>query len=137
MELKVVSLKDALNHEGKAVVVDAELRRMHDLADFAQDFSFICKKEGEGAKLLSIKEAFNYRGKGNVKAISPDMSETMTLEEFQEGFFFLILNDDEDEEQPKKSKRGTTKLDEDEEERRKRISEEGEEEVDFIFDDDN
>ena len=137
MELKVVDLKDALNHEGKAVVVDSELRRMHDLSDFAQDFSFICKKDGDAAKLLSMKEAFNYRGKGTVKAISPDMSETMTLDDFQDGFFFLILNDEEYEEPQRKSKPGTTKLEEDEQERRKRISEEGESEVDFIYDDDN
>ena len=122
MELKVVDLKEALNHEGKAVVVDSSLKEMHDLSEFAEDFSFICKREGEAAKLLTIKEAFNYRGKGNVKAISPDMMETMSLEAFQDGFFFLILEDD-----TRRTKRGTTKLEEPE----------SEDEVDFIYDDDN
>lgn len=133
--LKVVDLKDALNHRGKAIVITPDLKDMYDMKDFGQDFSFLCKLDGQPASMMTMKEAFNYKGKGNVRAISPDMVETMSLDEFQDGFYFLILTSEESV-----SKVDPEEVEEMEEEkprnrRHSRKLEEDDEEIDVTFDD--
>ena len=126
--LKVVDLKDALNHRGKAVVITPGLNEMYDISDFGQDFSFLCKPEGQAATMMSIKEAFNYKGDGLVRAISPDMTETMTLEEFRDGFYFLILTNEREVDERQATRRSSRKLIKSEEEI-------GEDEIDVTYDD--
>lgn len=131
--LKVVDLKDALNHKGKAVVITPQLKEMYDIRAFGQDFSFLCKAENQPAEMLSMKEAFNYKGNGVVRAITPDMTETMSLDDFKEGFFFLILTDEDEptEKETTVTRRSSRRLAEE----RAKITEEGEDEIDVTFDD--
>ena len=86
-----VSLKDAVNFEGKAIVIDSECEEIDDLRNFAPGFTFII-----GRKFVTLKDAVNYAGESPVRAISPAYDEILTLDEFSEGFFFLIRTDEEE-----------------------------------------
>lgn len=130
--LKQVTLKEALNYEGKAIVISPDFTKIGDISEFGQDFRFVIDEE-----FVPIKEAFNYEGEGKVRAITPKYDKILLLEDFAKGFFFQIVVE---EEAPSRGRRA--KAVEDEKPTRSKKDDvedasEGEEEISVIVEEDD